>query len=92
MLQFLSINEYMGLFLYYVYQVLRVYTYVIFIYILLSWTPLVRSKFYYYLGRICEPYLGIFRGRFVFNNMDFGTLIGIILLQVLVYFIGNSLF
>ncbi|XFA99365.1 YggT family protein [Candidatus Izemoplasma sp. B36] len=91
MLQFLSINEYMGIFLYYVYQVLRVYSYVIFIYILLSWTPLINSKFYYYLGRICNPYLNIFRGRFVFNNMDFGSLFAIILLQVLVYFIGSSL-
>lgn len=75
-----------------VYQVLRVYMYVMFVYIILSWTPLVNSKFYSYLRMVCDPYLNIFRGKLVISNMDFGGLFGLILLQVLLYFIGNAIY
>jgi len=62
-----------------------------FVYILLSWTPLVKSKFYDVLRRICDPYLRIFRGKLVISNMDFGGLVGLILLQVLLYFVGTAI-
>jgi len=75
-----------------VYQVLRVYMYIMFVYILLSWTPLINSKFYGYLRRICDPYLNIFRGKLIISNMDFGGLFGLILLQVLLYFIANTIY
>ncbi|MCK4552056.1 MAG: YggT family protein [Tenericutes bacterium] len=91
MLEFLSTTDVLGAFLFGVYQVLRIYVYILFIFILLSWTPLVNSKFYGYLRMICDPYLNLFKGKLIFSNMDFGTLFGIIILQVLVYFIGNSL-
>ena len=91
MFEFLAATDVLGLFLFYVYQVLRIYMYILFVFILLSWTPLVNSKFYGYLRMICDPYLNIFKGKLIISNMDFGVLLGIIILQVLVYFIGNSL-
>jgi YggT family protein len=84
----LSIYDAMGLFLSIVLQVIQIYIYVLFVYILLSWVePIRNSKFYYYYGKICEPYLRIFRGRFIFGNMDWGTLIAILALQGLMYLI-----
>jgi len=73
------------------YNIVQVYFYIMFIFILLSWTPLVRSQFYKFLGQICNPYLNIFRGKLIISNMDFGGLIGIILLQVVMMLLKNLL-
>ncbi|MBI9009793.1 MAG: YggT family protein [Tenericutes bacterium] len=73
------------------YQIVQVYFYTMFVFILLSWTPLVNSEFYRLLGRICNPYLNIFRGKLVISNMDFGGLVGIILLQVVMTLLRNLL-
>jgi len=41
---------------------LTIYTYVLIIYILMSWFPGAReSQFGYFIGRLCEPYLEPFR-------------------------------
>ena len=71
------------------YRILQVYMYIMFIYVLLSWTPLVNSSFYYYLRKICDPYLNIFRNKLIISNMDFGVLIGLILLNLVVYYLGS---
>lgn len=74
------------------YQIIQAYLYIMFVYILLSWTPLVTSRFYELLSRICDPYLNIFRGKLIAGNMDFGGLIGLILLQVLLLFLRNAIY
>ena len=68
-----------------IYNFLMVYTFILFVYIILSWTPLVRSKFYDLLRVIVEPYLNIFRNKLVFGNMDFGPTVGILLLYLVTY-------
>lgn len=77
------------MFLYVIWMILRIYMYIMFVYVLLSWTPLVNSRFYDYLRYICEPYLGIFRNKLIVGNMDFGGLIGLLLLNLLVYYLGT---
>ncbi|HOO44126.1 MAG TPA: YggT family protein [Bacillota bacterium] len=71
------------------FRIVEIYSYIMFIYVLLSWTPLVSSRFYDYLRRICEPYLGIFRNKLIIGNMDFGALIGLLLLSGMVYYLGS---
>ncbi len=70
------------------YYVLMAYSWILFIYILLSWTPLVNSRFYNFLRNICEPYISVFRGRFIIGGMDMGVLIGLVLLNALVYLLA----
>ena len=48
-------------------QLVNVYTFLIFIYVLMSWIPFrggVLGDIYRVLGRICDPYLNLFR-RFI---------------------------
>ncbi|QWC00658.1 YggT family protein [Mycoplasmatota bacterium] len=80
------------LFLYYAYLFLRLYFYVMIVYIILSWTPLVNSRFYLILRRIVDPYLGIFRGWFVLGNIDFTPMLGLLLFQFLLMMIERVLF
>jgi uncharacterized protein YggT (Ycf19 family) len=61
------------------------------VYVLLSWTPLRNSRFYYILGKIVDPYLGIFRGWLVFSNIDFTPMLGLILYQVLLGVIARAI-
>ena len=62
------------------YYVLRIYLYLLFAYVLLSWIPEIRqSKFYYYLHQIADPYLRLFRGIIVFGQLDFTPIVGFIL-------------
>lgn len=71
------------------YTILQIYVYIMFVYIILSWTPLINSAFYKALGRFVDPYLNIFRGKFIVGMFDLGSLIGIILLQVVLMMLGN---
>jgi uncharacterized protein YggT (Ycf19 family) len=61
------------------------------VYVLLSWTPLRNSRFYYILSKIVDPYLGIFRGWLVFSNIDFSPMLGLILYQVLLGVIARAI-
>lgn len=65
-----------------IYNFLNVYMFIMFVYILLSWTPLIRSKFARILGSVVDPYLNIFRGKLIVGMMDFGGTVGILLLYV----------
>ncbi|MFA7560636.1 MAG: YggT family protein [Candidatus Izemoplasmatales bacterium] len=79
-------------FLYYAYLVLTAYFYIMIAYILLGWIPSVRSsRFYYYLSRIVDPYLGIFRGWFVFGGLDFTPMVGLLLYQFILSIISRAL-
>ncbi|MFP4478157.1 MAG: YggT family protein [Candidatus Izemoplasmatales bacterium] len=80
------------IFLYYTYLFLRIYFYIMIVYIILSWTPLVNSKFYLILRIIVEPYLGIFRGWFILGSMDFTPIIGLLLYRFLLTMIERVLF
>jgi YggT family protein len=73
-----------------------VYSAILFIYVLMSWIPRtgggVISDIYEGLGRICEPWLGLFR-RFIppVGNIDFSPIIAIIVLELIVRLIVNLL-
>lgn len=74
------------------YYALRVYFYVIIIQILLSWTPLTNSSFYRLLDKITGPFLHLFRGKLVFNNLDFTPMLGLILYQFILIYMESVLF
>ncbi len=67
--------------LYYLYMVLQIYFYIMIIYILLTWTPLIDSEFGRLLRKITDPYLRLFRGALVFNGLDFTPMVGLLLYQ-----------
>lgn len=61
-----------------------VYSFALIIYILMSWFPGARqSAFGEILGRICEPYLDVFR-RFIppLGMIDLSPIVGIIVLRL----------
>ncbi|MFP7477719.1 YggT family protein [Terribacillus saccharophilus] len=61
-----------------------VYSFALIIYILMSWFPGARqSAFGEMLGRICEPYLEVFR-RFIppLGMIDLSPIVGIIVLRL----------
>ncbi|MCM3386677.1 YggT family protein [Ureibacillus chungkukjangi] len=60
-----------------------IYSFMLIIYILMSWVPAVQqSGFGRLLAKACEPYLGIFR-KFIppIGMIDFSPIIGILLLS-----------
>lgn len=71
-----------------VYQIFRIYSIILVIYVLMSWIPYGASKWVEdiraVLGSICEPYLGLFR-RIIppFGMVDFSPVVAIIVLQFL---------
>lgn len=78
----------------FLYYILEVYYYMLIAYILLSWVPSIRqSSLYAALGRFTDPYMRLFRGWFVFGQMDFTPIAGFLLfqfgLQGLLFFINN---
>jgi uncharacterized protein YggT (Ycf19 family) len=77
--------------LYYGFLVLYFYYFLMVVQILLSWTPIVRTKFYEILDKITGPYMHMFRGWLVLGQMDFTPMLGIILFQLLLSFIGGVL-
>ncbi|WP_366249509.1 YggT family protein [Terribacillus aidingensis] len=61
-----------------------VYSFALIVYILMSWFPGARqSAFGEILGRICEPYLDVFR-RFIppLGMIDLSPIVGIIVLRL----------
>ncbi|MCT1904215.1 MULTISPECIES: YggT family protein [Oceanobacillus] len=62
---------------------LSIYSFALIAYILMSWFPGAReSQFGEMLGKICEPYLEIFR-KFIppLGMIDFSPIVAILLLQ-----------
>ena len=75
------------------------YVGIIFVYILMSWIPSMRgviADIYDALGRLCEPYLGLFR-RLIPPlgaggvGIDFSPILAIIVLQLVVRFLARFL-
>lgn len=75
------------------------YCFILFVYILLSWFPHERgimADIYYGLGRLCEPYLGLFR-RFIPPiggngfGMDISPIVAILVLQLVVQLVVRLL-
>lgn len=83
--------EYLYPIIYYGYQVLRIYFYIILITVILSWTPIVNSKFYQILLKITFPFMNLFRGWIIISNMDFTPILGFILYQALLNFLRTLL-
>ncbi len=79
----------MQLLLYYIYMALQIYFYIMIIYVILTWTPLINSQLGRILGRIVNPYLGVFRGWFVLGNIDFTPMIGLLLYQFVLSILGR---
>jgi YggT family protein len=62
---------------------IQYYSWALIIYILMSWFPNARdNKFGQLLGRICEPYLEVFR-RFIppIGMMDFSPIVAFLVLN-----------
>lgn len=62
---------------------IQIYSWALIIYILMSWFPSAReSSIGQFLGRICEPYLEVFR-RFIppIGMMDFSPLVAFFVLR-----------
>lgn len=73
----------MGLVLTVILQIVRIYSYALIVYILMSWFPGAReSVIGQFLARICEPYLEVFR-RFIppLGMIDFSPIVAIITLN-----------
>ncbi|MGD9964176.1 MAG: YggT family protein [Candidatus Izemoplasmatales bacterium] len=81
----------MLLFLTIAYYVLLTYFYIMIIYILLSWTSIRNSRFYYLLERIVNPYLQIFRGWLVIGSIDLTPMIGLLLYQFLLSIVARAI-
>lgn len=61
----------------------NIYTFMIIIYILMSWVPAARdSSIGQLLGKLCEPYLGFFR-KFIppIGMVDISPIVALFLLQ-----------
>ncbi len=68
-------------------QLIYIYTYLIIIYILMSWFPGARdSQFGYYLGRIVEPFLEPFRRLIppIGGMIDISPIFALIVLRVFI--------
>lgn len=83
-------------FLFIILQLINIYTFIIFVYVLMSWIPMkqqgVIADIYNALGKICDPYLDLFR-RFIppiGGMVDISPIVAIIALQLveaLIYWI-----
>ncbi len=77
----------MGLILNVILYLVQIYSWALIIYILMSWFPNAReSSIGQLLGRICEPYLEVFR-RFIppIGMMDFSPLVAFFALRFATY-------
>lgn len=67
-------------------QLVNIYTMIIFVYVLMSWIPIRSGWFgtiYSVLGRICDPYLNLFR-RFIppiGGMVDVSPIVALLVLQ-----------
>ncbi|MEH6940531.1 YggT family protein [Bacillus sp. JJ722] len=65
-------------------NVIQIYSYALIVYILMSWFPNAReSAIGQFLGRICEPYLEVFR-RFIppIGMLDISPIVGFLVLNL----------
>lgn len=79
----------MQVLLYVIYEILWIYFYVLLIYIILTWTPIINTPFGRFMKRITDPFLSIFRGWLVIGMFDFTPLIGLLLYQFLLQLLSK---
>ncbi len=81
---------------YLIVQVANIYSTLLFVYVLMSWIPLKRGfvgELYITLGRLCDPYLNLFR-RFIpplGGMMDISPIIALLVLQFAVRLVVSIL-
>ena len=81
---------------YFIYQLANVYTFILFVYVLMSWIPNKRgilSDIETVLGKVCDPFLNLFR-RFIppiGGMIDVSPIFAILVLQFLVRLIVSIL-
>lgn len=64
------------------YYLLRIYYFIMFVGIILSWIPgAMKISFFRGIRKMTDWYLGIFRGYLVVGIFDFSSLIGILLYE-----------
>lgn len=79
----------MAMFLYILVRLVDIYTFIIFVYVILSWLPTKRgllADIDSVLAKLCEPYLGLFR-RFIppiGGMLDISPIVAILALQLVV--------
>ena len=79
---------------YFIIQLANVYTFILFVYVLMSWIPNKRgilSDIETVLGKVCDPFLNLFR-RFIppiGGVMDVSPIFALLVLQFLVRLIVN---
>lgn len=72
---------------YLIYALADVYTMIIFVYVLMSWIPVstgVVADIYRVLGRVCDPFLNVFR-RFIppiGGMVDISPIVALLVLQL----------
>lgn len=72
---------------YLIYAIADVYTMIIFVYVLMSWIPVstgVVADIYRVLGRVCDPFLNVFR-RFIppiGGMVDISPIVALLVLQL----------
>ncbi|MBU0997318.1 MAG: YggT family protein [Firmicutes bacterium] len=74
-----------------VYNLLYVYFVILVVAILLSWTPLIHTKFYGFIEKITDPFLNIFRGYIIIGQFDLTPTLGIFLYYLLLTFMQRLL-
>ncbi len=78
---------------YLIYSLANVYSTVIFVYILMSWIPMrsegIIADIYRFLGKICDPYLDLFKKLIppIGGMLDVTPIIALLVLQLGVGFI-----
>ncbi len=79
----------MGLFLYLLVRLVDVYTFIIFVYVIMSWIPSKRgiiADIDNVLAKLCDPYLNLFK-RFIppiGGMIDISPIVAILVLQLVV--------
>ena len=71
---------------YLIYQLARAYSMIIFVYVVMSWLPVNRgilADIYTVLGRVCDPYLNLFKKLIppIGGMVDITPIIALLVLQ-----------
>lgn len=75
-----------------IYEVMRIYYYIMIITIILSWLPIRNSNFFRVLYRLTAPYLNIFRGWLVIRGIDISPIIGLLFYRFVMFMLRDAIF
>jgi YggT family protein len=81
----------MQLLLLIIYRILQIYFYILIVYIILTWTPIVNTQFGRILKKLTDPFLNIFRGLLVIGMFDLTPMLGLILYQLFLSILARYL-